>query len=150
MPTAKELGRPIRVLLVEDSRSDALLVREGLKRANIDHTLDHVEDGVEAMQFLQREGPYSGVPRPDVVLLDLNLPRKNGHEVLAEMTANDALRRLPVMVWTTSEDKPDCDAGSAPLVIRCVTKPAGMEGFIEVMQALRSLALTGVSPPSKD
>jgi len=150
MSKAKELGRPIRILLVEDSPSDALLTREALKRADIDHTLDHVEDGVQAMQFLHREEPYAAAIRPDIILLDLNMPRKTGHEVLEEIAADSSLRRLPVMVWTTSAEAPDIDAAYDRSANCYVTKPVGLDHYIEVMRSLGRFALSWVSLPSQD
>ena len=103
-------GRPIEILLVEDSPSDAELTVEALREAKIRNNLSIVEDGVQAMQFLRRQGQYANAPRPDLILLDLNLPRKDGREVLAEIKADKRLATIPVVVLTAST----CRAGLAP------------------------------------
>ncbi|MDA1053464.1 MAG: response regulator [Planctomycetota bacterium] len=150
MPTAKNLGRPIEILLVEDSPTDALLAKEALKHGGFDHQLHHVEDGIRAMRFLHREEPYTDAPRPDVVLLDLNLPGMNGHEVLEQIRADVSLRRLPVMVLTTSEDERDINAAYDRNVNCYVTKPVDLKDFIEVAQSLSRFTLTWVALPTDD
>src|SRR5450755_4235128 len=100
-------GRSIEILLVEDSATDVLLAEEALEQAKVSNNLNVVKDGVEAMAFLRKEGKYAGVPRPDLILLDLNMPRKDGREVLAEVKADDALKQIPVVVLTTSQAQED-------------------------------------------
>ena len=150
MPTAAKLGRPIEILLVEDSPTDALLAKEALKRGNIDHTLHHVEDGIHAMRFLRREGPYALAPWPDVVLLDLNMPGMSGHEVLEAIRADASLRRLTVMVLTTSSDQEDINAAYDRNVNSYITKPVDLGDFIEVMQSLNRFTLTWVALPTQN
>ena len=100
-------GRPIEILLVEDSPSDTELTLEALKEFKVRNHVSIVEDGVLAMQFLRREGPYAQAPRPDLIMLDLNLPRKDGREVLAEIKADDQLKTIPIVVLTTSRAQQD-------------------------------------------
>ncbi|MBP86681.1 MAG: hypothetical protein CMJ64_08195 [Planctomycetaceae bacterium] len=121
-----------------------------LKRGDIEHTLHHVEDGVHAMQFLRRQEPYFDVPRPDVVLLDLNMPRKDGHEVLEEIRSDVHLRRVPVMVLTTSEAAEDIDRAYDRATNCYVTKPVDLGGFIELMQALSRFTLDWAELPSAE
>src|ERR1039458_1230054 len=99
--------RPIEILLVEDSPSDTELTVEALREAKLRNHLSTVEDGVQAMEFLHRQGPFANAPRPDVILLDLNLPRKDGRQVLAEIKADDLLKAIPVVVLTTSRAEQD-------------------------------------------
>src|SRR5690242_303802 len=100
-------GRPIEILLIEDSPSDTELTMEALKEAKMRNHLSIVEDGVQAMEFLRREGKFTAAPRPDLIMLDLNLPRKDGREVLAEIKADESLRTIPVVVLTTSRAEQD-------------------------------------------
>lgn len=149
MPIARELGRPIAILLVEDSPTDALLAKEALKLGAVDHTLNHVHDGIQAMQYLRREKPFGDATRPDVVLLDLNMPGMNGHEVLEEIQADESLRRIPVMVLTTSEDERDINDAYDRNANFYVTKPVDLSDFIEVMQSLSRFTLTWVALPTQ-
>lgn len=147
MPTAKNLGRPAEILLVEDSPSDALLTKEALRQGKVINTLHHVVDGVEAMGFLRKEGKYADAQRPDVILLDLNMPRMGGQEVLRDIRADKALRTIPVIVLTTSDDEHDILAAYG-LAANCyITKPVDLQQFISVMQALDSFWLTWVTLP---
>jgi two-component system, chemotaxis family, response regulator Rcp1 len=98
---------PIELLLVEDNEPDVRLTMEALREAKVKNRLSVVEDGVEALEFLRRQGPYADAPRPDLILLDLNLPRKDGRAVLKEIKADDSLRRIPVVVLTTSKSEED-------------------------------------------
>src|SRR4028119_1618193 len=100
-------GRAIEILLVEDSVTDVMLAEEALDFAKVRNNLHVVKDGVEAMAFLRKEHPYAEVPRPDLILLDLNMPRKEGREVLAEVKADDDLKNIPVVVLTTSQAQED-------------------------------------------
>ena len=114
----KSEGRPIEILLVEDSPSDTELTLEALKDFKVRNHVSVVEDGVLALQFLRREGPYAHAPRPDMIMLDLNLPRKDGREVLTEIKADDRLKTIPVVVLTTSRaDRTSCGlTNSTPTV----------------------------------
>lgn len=142
-----ELGRPIEILLVEDSPSDAELTVAALSEAKVCNRLNIVEDGVQAMSFLRREGDYAGAPRPDLVLLDLNLPRKDGREVLAEMKADDNLRSIPVVVLTTSQAEKDV-LHVYRLQASCyIVKPVDFQQFLKVVEAIEGFWLTVVMLP---
>jgi CheY-like chemotaxis protein len=142
--------RPIRILLVEDSPSDAKLAVKALGLAKVSNNVDHVEDGVEAMEFLQRQGKYSGASRPDLILLDLNLPRKDGREVLEELKADPDLKTIPVVVLTTSKEEQDI-LRSYQLHANCyITKPVNFERFIEVVQSIEHFWLSVVVLPTKN
>ncbi len=139
--------RAVDILLVEDSATDALLTREALALAKVRNTLHVVSDGVQALAFLRREGAYSGAPRPDIVLLDLNLPRKDGREVLGEMKRDPALASIPVVILTTSSADEDV-ARSYRLHANCyVTKPLGFEAFARVVRSIESFWFTVVTLP---
>ena len=141
--------KPIEILLVEDSPSDAQLAIEALQSAKIANHLNHVEDGVEAMQFLRREGPYREAARPDLILLDLNLPRKDGREVLAEIKADPNLRRIPVVVLTTSQAEEDI-LRAYNLNANCyVTKPMGLDQFLKVVKCIEEFWLEIVKLPGQ-
>ncbi|MEX0782525.1 MAG: response regulator [Dehalococcoidia bacterium] len=141
------VGRPIEVLLVEDSPGDVRLTREALKEGKIRNNLSHVPDGVEAMAFLRHEGQYAGVPKPDIVLLDLNMPRKDGREVLAEMKADTRLRRIPVVVLTTSEAEQDI-LKTYDLHANCyITKPVDLDQFISIVRSVENFWLQLVKLP---
>ena len=148
MPKASQLGRPVEILLVEDSPSDALLTKEALKRGKVNNSLHHVPDGVEALAYLRRQGDYADAPRPDVVLLDLNMPRKGGMEVLQEVRADKDLECLPVIVLTTSDDERDVLEAYEFRANCYITKPVDMQQFVAAMQALDGFWLTWVSLPS--
>ena len=140
-------GRPVEILLVEDSPGDVRLTVEALREGRVRNHLNVVPDGVEAMAFLRREGKYAGSPRPDVVLLDLNLPRKDGREVLAEIKADERLKRIPVVVLTTSRDERDV-LRSYELHANCyITKPVDLDQFIAVVQSIENFWLTVVTLP---
>jgi CheY-like chemotaxis protein len=142
-----EQGRPAEFLLVEDNPGDVRLTREALKESKLSNNLSVVGDGVEALAFLRREGTYADAPRPDVILLDLNLPRKGGREVLAEIKADSSLRRIPVVVITSSEAEQDVLA-SYDLHVNCyVTKPVDLDQFIKVVQSVGTFWLTIVKLP---
>ncbi|MDE2228270.1 MAG: response regulator [Alphaproteobacteria bacterium] len=143
-------GRPIEILLVEDNPGDARLTREALREGKIRNNLNHVRDGVEALAFLKREGEYANAPMPDLVLLDLNLPRKDGREVLAEMKQDLRLRVIPVVVLTTSEAENDI-VRSYQLHANCyITKPVGLEQFIEIVREIESFWLAVVTLPNRN
>jgi two-component system, chemotaxis family, response regulator Rcp1 len=143
-------SRPVEILLVEDNLGDARLTQEALKEGKIRNNLHHVKDGVEALAFLRREGGYAGAPTPDIVLLDLNLPKKDGRQVLAEMKASEALKTIPVVVLTTSEAEQDI-LRSYELHANCyVTKPVDLEKFISIVRAIEDFWLAVVKlPPSQ-
>lgn len=113
----------LEILLVEDNPGDVLLAREALEKASVRHRMSHVADGVRALAFLRREGAFVHASRPDVVLLDLNLPRKDGRKVLAEMKADARLRAIPVIVLSSSSAEPDVRAATALQASAYLTKP---------------------------
>jgi CheY-like chemotaxis protein len=140
-------GRPVEILLVEDNPGDVRLTREALKEAKVRNSLSVAGDGVEAMAFLRREGSYATAPRPDIVLLDLNLPKKDGREVLAEVKADPDLRRIPVVILTTSKAEEDI-LKTYDLHANCfVTKPVDFDQFIKVIQSIEGFWLTIVQLP---
>lgn len=142
--------RPIQILLVEDSPSDAKLTISALKLAKVANELHHVEDGVQAMEFLGRKGKYEKSPRPDLILLDLNLPRKDGREVLEEMKANPDYNSIPVIVLTTSSAEQDV-LRSYQLHCNCyVTKPVNFDRFLECVRSIEHFWLSVVVLPLKE
>ena len=142
-----KLGRPIDILLVEDSPSDTDLTVEALSAGKVANRLSIVEDGVQAMEFLHRQGRYADAPRPDLILLDLNLPRKDGREVLAEVKADESLRNIPIVVLTTSQAEQDV-LRAYSLHANCyVTKPVDFGQFIEVIRSIEDFWLTIVKLP---
>lgn len=142
--------RPIEILLVEDNPGDVRLTREALKEAQVLNQLHVVEDGVEAMAFLRRKGQYTNRPAPDIVLLDLNLPRKNGHEVLRELKNNGRLKRIPVVVLTTSAADEDIVQSYQLHANAYITKPVDLEKFMRVMEAFESFWLSTAQLPDLD
>lgn len=143
-------AEPIEILLVEDNPGDARLTREALKDSKMRNNLSVVEDGVEAMLFLRHANGYSEVPRPDIILLDLNLPRKSGREVLQEIKGDPELRRIPVVVLTTSDDERDIVA-TYNLHANCyITKPVDMARFMQIVRNIENFWFTIVElPPSQ-
>ncbi|MFP4013134.1 MAG: response regulator [Chitinispirillaceae bacterium] len=142
-------SRPIELLLVEDSPSDVRLTVEALKEAKVKNTLHVVTDGVEALRFLRREGEYGSYPKPDLILLDLNLPKKDGREVLAEIKEDEELRRIPIVVLTTSSAEEDI-ARAYSLHANCyVTKPVDFTQFMKVIHSIESFWLTVVKLPGE-
>ncbi len=141
--------RPIEILLVEDNPGDVRLTIEALRDGKVYNRLSVARDGVEALAFLHREGPFANVSQPDVILLDLNLPKKNGHEVLAELKADPELKRIPVVVLTTSKADQDV-VRSYDLYANCfITKPVDLEQFMTVVQSIEAFWLTIVKLPPK-
>lgn len=144
------IGRPIEILLVEDNPGDVRLTREALKDAKVNNNLHVVEDGVEAMAFLRKADNYKQKPTPDLMFLDLNLPKKDGKQVLKEMKEDELLRRIPVVVLTTSKAEEDI-LRSYDLHANCyVTKPVGLDQFVEVIRTIKNFWLTIVKLPSRD
>jgi two-component system, chemotaxis family, response regulator Rcp1 len=142
-----ERNGPIEILLVEDNPGDVRLTKEALKEDKVYSNLHTVKDGVEAMEFLRREGKYRSVPRPDIILLDLNLPKKDGREVLQEIKTDGELKRIPVVVLTTSKAEEDV-LRTYDLHANCyVTKPVDLEKFMVVVQTIDSFWLTVVTLP---
>lgn len=140
-------GAPINILMVEDNPGDARLTREALKDNKLANNLFHAKDGVEAMAFLRREGEHASMPQPDIVLLDLNLPRMDGREVLAEMKEDASLKHIPVVVLTTSEAESDI-LRSYELHANCyITKPVDLDKFIQIVHGIEDFWLTVVKLP---
>jgi CheY-like chemotaxis protein len=138
---------PIEVLLVEDSPGDVRLTREAFKDAKVHINLHVASDGAEAMDFLNLEGKYSTMPRPDLILLDLNLPKKDGREVLEEIKESPTLKSIPVVILTTSASEADI-LRSYRLHANCyITKPVGLDGFLEVVKSIDSFWLSVVKLP---
>lgn len=143
-------ARQIEILLVEDNPADVRLTREALKDGKVLNTLHVVGDGEQAMAYLRKEGPYAGEPTPDVILLDLNLPRKDGREVLTEVKGDRTLRRIPVIVLTTSEAEQDV-LRTYDLHANCyITKPVDLDHFIGVMQSIQDFWLSIVRLPPRN
>jgi two-component system, chemotaxis family, response regulator Rcp1 len=142
-------ARPIQILLVEDSPTDAKLTLKALTLAKVANRVHHVEDGVQAMEFLKRQGVFGQSPRPDLVLLDLNLPKKDGREVLEELKTDPELRSIPVVVLTTSKAEEDI-LRSYRLHANCyITKPVNFERFLEVVQSIEDFWLSVVVLPTR-
>ncbi|MDA0578609.1 MAG: response regulator [Verrucomicrobia bacterium] len=140
-------SRPVRILLVEDNPGDVQLTREALRENKIANELHVAKDGEEALRFLHRQPPHATAPRPDLILLDLNLPRKDGREVLADIKADPGLRRIPVVILTTSKAESDI-LRSYDLHVNCyVTKPLNLDRFLEVIHAIESFWLSIVELP---
>ena len=143
-------GAPVEILLVEDNPADVRLTKEALKEGKVYSNLHWAKDGVEALEFLRRQGKHAGAPRPDIVLLDLNLPKKDGREVLSEIKQDEDLRAIPVVILTTSKAEEDV-LRSYDLHANCyVTKPVDLEKFIVVIQSIDRFWLNVVTlPPGK-
>jgi two-component system, chemotaxis family, response regulator Rcp1 len=142
-----EQGNPIEVLLIEDSPGDVRLTKEAFRTANPRIHLHVASDGVEAMAFLKREGPHSEAPRPDLILLDLNLPRMDGREVLAQIKQHEALRTIPTVILTTSDAEVDI-AKSYQLQANCyLNKPVQLEAFETLVKSINDFWLTEVKLP---
>jgi chemotaxis family two-component system response regulator Rcp1 len=138
---------PIEVLLVEDSPGDVRLTQEAFKDAKVHINLHVAPDGAKAMAFLNREGEHANAPRPDLILLDLNLPKKDGREVLAEIKGDPKLKSIPVVILTTSSSEADI-LRSYQLHANCyITKPVGLEGFLTVVKSIDSFWLSVVKLP---
>ena len=142
-------GKAIDILLVEDSPGDIRLAQEALKESKIRNKLFVVEDGVEAMAFLRRQGKYAEAPRPDLILLDLNLPRKSGREVLSEIKNDEDLKRIPVVVLTVSRDEEDIMRSYDNHANCYITKPLDFSQFMEITKSIEQFWLTIVMLPPK-
>ncbi|CAA9376479.1 Two-component transcriptional response regulator, LuxR family [uncultured Leptolyngbya sp.] len=143
------LGRPVEILLIEDSPGDVRLTREVLKDGKMLNNLSVVGDGVEALAFLARQNQYTNAPRPDLILLDLNLPKKDGREVLAVVKADPSWQRIPVVVLTTSQAEEDI-LKAYNLHANCyISKPIDLDQFIKVLQTIEDFWLTIVKLPAE-
>jgi CheY-like chemotaxis protein len=141
---------PAQILLVEDSPSDRLLAERAFATVKLPNQLSWVKDGVEALDFLRREGKYAGAPRPDLILLDLNLPRKSGREVLAEVKADASLCAIPVIVLTTSSADEDVVLAYGLHANCLVQKPLDFERFAEVVRRIGEFWFTTVKLPPRE
>ncbi|MCU7917645.1 MAG: response regulator [Candidatus Thiodiazotropha sp. (ex Epidulcina cf. delphinae)] len=143
----QHVAHPVEILLVEDNPGDARLAQEGMKEGKILNHLSIVSDGEQAMDFLCQEGEYAEAPRPDLILLDLNLPKKDGREVLAEIKANPRLKRIPVVILTMSKAEEDI-LRAYDLHANCyISKPIDLEKFIAVVNAIEQFWFTIVQLP---
>ena len=135
-------SRPINLLLIEDNPGDVRLTQEAFKEGKLTYQMDVVMDGVEAIHFLRRRPPYDNAATPDIILLDLNLPKKDGREVLAEIKADENLRRIPVIVLTTSNAEQDI-LKSYDLHVNCyINKPVDFDKFFDIIQMIEDFWLT--------
>jgi len=140
-------GEPVEILLAEDNPGDAKLTRKALEQGKVINNLHVVTDGVDAMAYLRQEGEYADRPRPDLVLLDLNMPRKDGREVLQDIKSDDDLRRIPVVVMTSSEAEEDIVQSYDLHANAYVTKPIDFDGFLDVVGSLEDFWLSVVKMP---
>lgn len=147
MIKAVRIGKPVEILLVEDNPGDVRLVKESLKDIKVLNNLRVAKDGQEALDFLHREGNHTEAPHPDLILLDLNLPKKDGREVLGEIKADKDLKRIPVVVLTTSKAEEDI-LKSYNLQANCyITKPVDFDEFVKVIKSIKDFWLTIVKLP---
>lgn len=141
-------GKAVDILLVEDNPGDARLAQEAMRESKIHNAIHHVTDGVEALAFLHKQGKYAQAPRPDLILLDLNLPKKDGREVLAEIKNDEDLKRIPIVILTTSSDEVDIFR-TYNLHANCyVTKPLDFEQFLRVVRSIEDFWLAIVKLPN--
>ena len=146
--TTKSMGEVVDILLVEDNEGDARLAKEAMRDSKIRNTLHHVVDGEEAMAFLRKQGKYSAAPRPDLILLDLNLPKKDGRQVLAEIKDDEDLKRIPVVILTVSSAEEDV-LKAYNLHANCyITKPIDLSQFMKVVRSVEDFWLTIVKLPN--
>ena len=147
--TANQTAKQIEILLVEDNEGDVGLVEEVFQEAKIMNNLNIAEDGEEAILFLRKEGKFSNVPSPDIILLDLNLPGKDGREVLKEIKEDDELKRIPVVILTTSKAEGDILKSYNLHANSYITKPVDFDQFIKVIKSIENFWLDIVKLPSK-
>jgi chemotaxis family two-component system response regulator Rcp1 len=141
-------GRPIEILLVEDNAEDAQVTLDALRDGRVRNRIHWVEDGEDALAFLRRHDRHSGAPRPDLILLDLRLPRMSGQEVLIEIKENPAWRRIPVVIMTSSDDEKDILAAYDKHANCYVTKPVDLDKFMEAVRSIEDFWLTVVRLPA--
>lgn len=142
-------SRPIEILMVEDNPGDILLTREAMKEAKLRNRLNIANDGVEAMEFLRRQGRYADAPRPDLILLDLNLPRMDGREVLTKLKNDPDLKNIPVVVLTTSRAEEDIERVYSLHANCYVTKPVDFDQFMKVVQKIDDFWVNVVTLPKR-
>lgn len=147
MMRTRAFGRPVEILLVEDNPGDVRLAEEALKEGKVSNNLSMVGDGTEALVFLRREGRYADAPRPDLILLDLNLPKMDGRQVLAEIKQDPHLKRIPVVILTSSAAEEDI-LKAYDLHANCfISKPVDLEQFIKVVKSIENFWITIVELP---
>jgi CheY-like chemotaxis protein len=146
---SSEVGKVVDILLVEDNPGDARLAIEAMKDSKVRNKIYHVSDGVEAMAYLRKQGKYANAVRPDIILLDLNLPKKDGREVLAEIKQDEDLKRIPVVILTVSKSEEDV-LKSYNLHANCyISKPIDLNQFMTIVKSIEDFWLTIVKlPPS--
>lgn len=142
-----DTGQSITILLAEDNPGDVKLTEKALEKGQIQNTLHVVNDGVEAMAFLRQEGEYTDAPRPDLFLLDLNMPRKSGREVLEELQDFESLRRIPVVVLTSSGAEQDIIDSYDRYANAYLTKPVDFDGFVDIIRRIEEFWFTVVKQP---
>ena len=145
----KIIGKPVEILLVEDNKGDVGLIEEVFEEAKIRNNIHVAEDGEEAMLYLHGEGKFSGSPRPDIILLDLNLPKKDGREVLREIKEDDNLKNIPVVILTTSNAEKDILRAYDLHANAYITKPLDFDQFIKVVESIENFWLEIVKLPTK-
>ena len=145
----RKVGKPVEILMVEDNPGDVRLTMEALRETKVNNNLNVVKDGAEALAFLNRKGEYSDAARPDLILLDLNIPGKDGREVLEEIKVDEQLGRIPVVILTTSRAEEDI-LKTYDLHANCyITKPVDLSQFIRVVQSIETFWLTIVRLPTE-
>jgi two-component system response regulator len=147
MPQAAAITPPVVILMVEDNPTDILIAQEGFSDAAMLNTLYVAPDGIEAIEFLHQRGKYAAAPRPDLIVLDLNMPRKNGHEVLAEIKIDDQLKDIPVVILTTSKSREDITKAYGLHANCYISKPVDFDEFTRVVQTIQDFWFTIVSLP---
>lgn len=145
-----DIGKPIEILLVEDNAGDVRLTMEALKESKVRNTLNVVNDGVEALAYLRCSGKYKNASRPDIMLLDLNLPKKDGREVLEEIKQDDKLKEIPVVVLTTSKSEQDIVKAYSNHANCFITKPVDFGQFVEIIKTIEHFWFNVVKLPRKD
>jgi chemotaxis family two-component system response regulator Rcp1 len=143
-------SKPIEILLVEDSPGDIRLIQEALQEAKVRNSMSVSGDGVEALAFLRKQGRYARVPSPGLILLDLNLPKKNGFEVLKEIKADEELKRIPVVVLTTSQNEQDIVKSYNLHANAYIAKPVDLDRFLSVVKTIEGFWLEIVKLPSSE
>ena len=144
-----ENGKPIEILMVEDNPGDVRLTKEALKDGKVRNSINVVTDGEEALSYLHKEGKYINSPRPDLILLDLNLPKKDGRDVLKEIKSSETFRRIPVVILTTSKAEEDIFKAYDSYANCYITKPVDLDQFINVARKIEDFWLTIVKLPSE-
>jgi CheY-like chemotaxis protein len=147
MPTSSEC-RPVEILLAEDSSSDVALTKLVFSESKIRNNVHVVDDGVLALQFLRREPPFENAPRPDLILLDVNMPRKNGLEALSEIRADHALRTIPIIILTVSNSEKDVYESYMLLANCYIVKPVDLDGFVNIVKSIEHFWFSIVTLPA--